>query len=54
MGLLRTFARAGIAAKVIQEARKPENQRKVKDMVAKVRGQGGQGDQGDQGGGIRR
>jgi hypothetical protein len=45
MGLLRTFAVAGIAKKVFDEARKPENQRKVKDAVAKVRsrGQDGQG-----------
>ena len=45
MGLLRTFAVAGIAKKVFDEARKPENQRKVRDAVEKVRSRGGQGDQ---------
>lgn len=46
MGLLSMFAKAGIAKKVFDEARKPQNQQKVKDMVAKARGQGGQGGRG--------
>lgn len=48
MGLLRTFAVAGIAKKVFDEARKPENQRKVKEAVEKVRGRGDQGGQGSE------
>jgi hypothetical protein len=51
MGLLSMFAKAGIAKKVVDEARKPENQQKVKDVVAKVRGHG---DEGGQGGPARR
>jgi hypothetical protein len=35
------ITKAGIAKKVVNEARKPENKRKVKDAVAKVRGRGG-------------
>jgi hypothetical protein len=45
------FAKAGIAKRVVDEARKPENQQKVKDLVAKVRDQG---DHGDRGGETRR
>lgn len=40
MGLVRNALRSGIAMKAIQvarrEASKPENQRKVKEMVGKV------------------
>jgi hypothetical protein len=46
VGLLRTFAVAGIAKKVFDEVRKPENQRKVKEAVAKVRSRGDEGGQG--------
>ena len=38
MGMIGSLMKAGIAKKAISEARKPENQRKVKDMVAKARG----------------
>jgi hypothetical protein len=33
-GMIRKLAMSGIAAKVIQEARKPQNQAKLKKMVA--------------------
>ncbi len=36
MGLLRTVVKAGVAKKVFDEARKPENQRKIKDLVRSV------------------
>lgn len=42
MGLFSLIAKAGIAKKVFDEARKPENQQKVKDAAARVRGRGGQ------------
>lgn len=34
MGLLGTLTKAGIAKKVFNEARKPENQRRIKEAVA--------------------
>lgn len=43
MGILSGLAKAGLAKKVIDEARKPENQRKMKEVVAKVRQRGGSG-----------
>ena len=36
MKLMRTAAMAGVAKKVYDEARKPHNQAKIKDAVAKV------------------
>ena len=33
-GMLRKLLASGVAAKVIQEARKPENQAKVKKAIA--------------------
>ena len=46
MSMLRKIIASGIAAKVIQEARKPENQAKIKqaiaDFQAKRAGQAGQ------------
>ncbi len=45
-GMIRKLVASGIAAKVIQEARKPHNQEKIKRMIADFqnkRGQGGQG-----------
>lgn len=38
MKLLRGFAAAGIAKKVYDEARKPENQHRIKTAVARGRG----------------
>lgn len=40
MKLLRGVAAVGIAKKVVDEARKPENQRKIKAAVARGRGRG--------------
>ncbi len=38
MGLIGTLVKAGIAKKAYDVARKPENQRKVKAMLANARG----------------
>lgn len=38
MGFLRTAMRAGIAKKIWDEARKPHNQAKAKELFAKVTG----------------
>ena len=43
MGLLSGLAKAGVAKKVYDEARKPHNQAKIKSMVSKVTGKGGSG-----------
>ena len=40
MGLLSALTKAGVAKKVYTEARKPENQRKLKGLVSKARGNG--------------
>ena len=40
MGLLSKLASAGVAKKVFDEARKPKNQRMLKDLVSKVGGRG--------------
>ena len=34
MGMLKKLIASGVAAKVIQEARKPENQAKIKAAIA--------------------
>lgn len=41
MGLISGMVKAGIAKKAYDMARKPENQRKVKDLVARARGKKG-------------
>ena len=41
MGLLSGLAKAGLAKKVIDEARKPQNQQKAKDLLAQVRAKRG-------------
>jgi hypothetical protein len=42
MGFLSKLAKAGVAKKVMDEARKPQNQQKLKDLAAKIsRGKGG-------------
>lgn len=41
MGLISKMAKAGIAKKVLQEARKPENQRRIKQLIASRKGSGG-------------
>lgn len=38
MGLMRSAMKAGIAKKVWNEARKPQNQAKAKELFAKVTG----------------
>jgi hypothetical protein len=35
-GMLRKVLASGLAAKVIQEARKPQNQAKIKEFIAKM------------------
>ena len=37
MGILRKFAYAGIAKKLYDESRKPDNQRRINDAVAQVK-----------------
>ncbi len=43
-GMIRKLLASGVAAKVIQEARKPQNQAKIRDFVsqmqAKLKGRG--------------
>ena len=42
MGFLSKLTKAGVAKKAIDEARKPQNQQKLKDLAAKrSRGKGG-------------
>ncbi len=36
MGLLRTAVKAGIAKKLYDEARKPQNQRLIKELVTSL------------------
>lgn len=43
MGLFKKLAKAGIAKKAVTEARKPHNQAKIKDGIARLRGKGGSG-----------
>ena len=38
MGILGSLAKVGLAKKAFTEARKPENQRKLKQLWAKVTG----------------
>lgn len=40
MGFLRTAMRTGIATKLFNEARKPHNQAKAKELFAKLTGKG--------------
>lgn len=42
-GMLRKILASGIAAKVLQEARKPENQAKIKKIVADYQAKNGKG-----------
>jgi hypothetical protein len=41
MGLLSGLAKAGLAKKLIDEARKPHNQQKAKELFHSLRGKGG-------------
>ncbi len=37
MGMLSGLMKAGVAKKLVDEARKPQNQQKAKDLFAKAR-----------------
>ncbi len=41
MGILNKAVLAGVAKKIYDESRKPENQRKIKDAVASARAKRG-------------
>lgn len=41
MGLLSKLAKAGVAKRVFDEARKPHNQRRIKAAVSRVTNRGG-------------
>jgi hypothetical protein len=40
MGLLGKLTKAGIAAKVVDEARKPKNQAKIKQLLSRLTSKG--------------
>ncbi|MGY1915812.1 MULTISPECIES: hypothetical protein [unclassified Blastococcus] len=40
MGIMSKIAKGGMAKKVMDEARKPQNQRKIKDAVSKFTNKG--------------
>jgi len=39
MGMLSKALKAGVVAKVVEQARKPENQAKIKELLLKARAQ---------------
>jgi hypothetical protein len=39
MGIVSKAVKAGVLAKVVEEARKPHNQQKIKDLIVKARAQ---------------
>jgi hypothetical protein len=41
MGLVSGLLKAGIAKKIVDEARKPQNQAKAKEMLARLRARRG-------------
>jgi len=41
MGLVSGLLKAGIAKKIVDEARKPQNQAKAKEMLARMRARRG-------------
>ena len=41
MGLLGGLAKVGLAKKAFSEARKPENQRRIKSAISSLRGKAG-------------
>ncbi len=52
MGFLSKALKSGIAVKVVNEARKPHNQQKIKDAVASFRNKGTNGNKGNEDGGT--
>ena len=44
-GMIRKLIASGVAAKLVQEARKPENQAKIKSAISSLRNKGGSGTQ---------
>ncbi len=46
MGFLSKALKSGIAVKVVNEARKPHNQQKIKDAVSSFRNKNGNGGNG--------
>jgi len=40
MGIMSKLTKAGVAKKALDEARKPQNQQKLKGLAAKVRNRG--------------
>ncbi len=51
-GMIRKLIASGVAAKVLQEARKPQNQAKIKKMIADFQNKRG-GQSGRRPGGTR-
>ncbi|WNV74103.1 hypothetical protein [Geodermatophilus sp. DSM 44513] len=49
MGLFSGAIKAGLAKKVVEQARKPQNQRKIKDLVANLTNKKGGGAPGGRG-----
>ena len=43
MGMIGSIVKAGMAKKVFDEARKPHNQRKAKEMFSRLTSKGAQG-----------
>ena len=43
MGIMSKLAKAGVAKKVVDQARKPQNQQKLKGLMSKARSRGGKG-----------
>ncbi len=41
MGLISKLGKSGLAKKGLDEARKPENQQKIKDAISSIRSKGG-------------
>ena len=54
-GMIKKIIASGVAAKVIQEARKPQNQQKIKEFVAQMQAKrkGGHGGRTKPGGTTR-
>ncbi|WP_347057348.1 hypothetical protein ABC795_11635 [Blastococcus sp. HT6-30] len=53
MGMMRKLIASGVAAKVFQEAKKPENQAKIKKFISDFQNKGGGGGAGKGRGAVR-